>query len=93
VEAVALRDVMLPAPLKRAYAAEVEARKEAAGALEKARGEQAVLRKLANLAKMVEESPGLMDLRALQAFADSPHVHVALGLGGARVPPTDRAAQ
>lgn len=78
----AVRDIMLPAPLKRAYAAELEARKEAAAALERARGEQAVLRKLANLAKTVEGNPGLMQLRTLQAFADSPNVTVSLGAPG-----------
>ena len=79
VAQVGVRDVMLPAPLKRAYAAEIEARKEAASALERARGEQAVLRKLANLAKMAEDTPGLMELRTLQAFAGSQNVTVTLG--------------
>lgn len=74
-----LRDIMLPAPLKRAYAGALEARKDAETALEKARGEQAVLRKLANFSKLIEDNPGLLELRTLQTFANSQNVHVTLG--------------
>ena len=81
VKAVGVRDIMLPAALKRAYSGALEARKDAEREIEKARGEQAVLRKLSNLAKMVEDNPGLMQLRTLQAFSESDNVSVFLGDG------------
>lgn len=64
---VAIRDVMLPPNLKRAYAGVLEAQKDAERRLEAARGEQAVLRSLANTARMIEGNPALMKLRLLQA--------------------------
>lgn len=81
VKSVGVRDIMLPAALKRAYSGALEARKDAEREIEKARGEQAVLRKLSNLAKMVEDNPGLMQLRTLQAFSESENVSVFLGDG------------
>ena len=67
IASVAIRDVMLPGNLKRAYAGVLEAKKEAERRLEVARGEQAVLRSLANTARMVEGNPALLQLRMLQA--------------------------
>lgn len=61
-----LRDVMLPGDLKRVFAQEVSARKEGAAALEKARGETAALRNLANAARMIQDNPALYQLRLLQ---------------------------
>jgi regulator of protease activity HflC (stomatin/prohibitin superfamily) len=66
---LAVRDVMLPANLKRAYAGVAEARKDGERQLEKARGEQAVLRNLANAARLMEEQPGLMQARMIQALS------------------------
>jgi regulator of protease activity HflC (stomatin/prohibitin superfamily) len=61
-----IRDVMLPGDLKRVFAQEVAARKEGAAALEKARGETAALRNLANAARMIQDNPALYQLRLLQ---------------------------
>jgi regulator of protease activity HflC (stomatin/prohibitin superfamily) len=69
VEAVELKDVMLPAELRRAFAEALKARKEGQAALEKARGETAALRNLSNAARMVEQSPALLQLRALQTLS------------------------
>jgi len=69
VEAVELKDVMLPADLRRAFAESLKARKEGQASLEKARGETAALRSLANAARMVEQSPALLQLRALQTLS------------------------
>ena len=66
VESVEVKDVMLPADLRRAFSESLKARKEAQAALEKARGESAALRNLANAARMVEQSPALLELRMLQ---------------------------
>jgi regulator of protease activity HflC (stomatin/prohibitin superfamily) len=71
VEAVEIKDVMLPADLRRAFAEALKARKEGQAALEKARGETAALRNLANAARMVEQSPALLQLRALQTLGSA----------------------
>lgn len=65
----AIRDVMLPANLKRAFAGLLEAQKEAQRQLEKARGEQAVLRSLANASKLYEGNPMLLQARLIQTLS------------------------
>ena len=65
-----VRDVMFPGDLKRVFGEVVRARKEGQAALERARGETAALRGLANAAKMVNDHPGLMGLRVLQTLAE-----------------------
>ncbi|GAB4083050.1 hypothetical protein GCU67_08250 [Modestobacter muralis] len=67
VEDVAVRDVMVPAELRRAAAGVATARAEGLAALERARAEVAATRALANAARMVAEQPGLLQLRTLQA--------------------------
>jgi regulator of protease activity HflC (stomatin/prohibitin superfamily) len=61
-----LKDVSLPAELRHAYAQTVQARKEGQAALERARGETAALRNLANAAGLLADKPELMQLRLLQ---------------------------
>ena len=58
---------MFPGELKRIFAQEVKARKEAMAVLEKTRGETAAVRNLANAAKLVQDNPGLLQLRMLQS--------------------------
>jgi regulator of protease activity HflC (stomatin/prohibitin superfamily) len=65
----AIRDVMLPANLKKAFAGALEAQKEAQRQLEMARGEQAVLRSLANSTKLYENNPTLLKARVIQALS------------------------
>ena len=67
VEDVAVRDVMVPAELRRAAAEVASARAQGQAALERARSEVAATRALANAARMVVEQPGLLQLRTLQA--------------------------
>lgn len=69
LEEVGVRDVTFPAPLKQLFAQVVEARQAAQAALEKARGETAVLRHLANTARLLERNPALVTLRTLDAVA------------------------
>jgi regulator of protease activity HflC (stomatin/prohibitin superfamily) len=71
VVAVEVKDVMLPADLRRAFAEALKTRKEAQARLEKARGESATLRHLANAARMVEQNPTLLNLRVLQTLEGS----------------------
>jgi regulator of protease activity HflC (stomatin/prohibitin superfamily) len=66
---LALRDIMLPPTLKKAYAGVLEAQKNAQVNLEKARGEQAVLRSLANSSKLYTENPSLLQARVIQALS------------------------
>jgi regulator of protease activity HflC (stomatin/prohibitin superfamily) len=66
---VAVKDLMPAGELRRALAQVVLARKEGQAALEQTRAETASLRSLANAAKLVEQSPGLLQLRLLQQLA------------------------
>lgn len=68
---VDVRDVMVPGDLKRVFAGVVAARKEGEAALERVRSETAALRNLANAGRMVEENPGLLQLRMLQQLGAS----------------------
>jgi regulator of protease activity HflC (stomatin/prohibitin superfamily) len=61
---VNVKDVMFPGDLKKIFTQVVQAQKEGQAALEKARGETAALRNLANAAKMVEGNPTLLQLPA-----------------------------
>lgn len=76
---VNLRDLMFPGKLKEVFAQVVSARKEGEAALEKARGESASLRNLANAAKVLERNPALMQLRILQAVGESSGNTVVFG--------------
>jgi regulator of protease activity HflC (stomatin/prohibitin superfamily) len=69
VSGLAVRDIMLPANLKKAYGGVLEAQKDALRNVEKARGEQAVLRSLANSSKLYSENPLLLQARVIQALA------------------------
>jgi regulator of protease activity HflC (stomatin/prohibitin superfamily) len=83
---VGLKDIMFPGKLKEVFAQVVSARKEGLAALEKARGETAALRNLANAAKMIESNPGLMQLRMLQTFSGSSGNTLVLGLPAQTAP-------
>ncbi|HKE90806.1 MAG TPA: slipin family protein [Gemmatimonadales bacterium] len=78
-----VKDVMFPGDLKKIFSQVVRARQEGLAALERARGESAALRNLANAAGLVEQRPALMQLRVLQALGQTPGNTVVLGLGGA----------
>lgn len=66
-----VKDIMFSGEMKKAFAHVVKAQKEGQAALERARGETAALRNLANAARMMDDNPNLLHLRALQALADS----------------------
>jgi regulator of protease activity HflC (stomatin/prohibitin superfamily) len=59
---------MFPGELKNIFAQVVSARNEGLAALERARGETAALRNLANAAKLLEDNPAMLQLRMLQAI-------------------------
>jgi regulator of protease activity HflC (stomatin/prohibitin superfamily) len=78
-----LRDLTFPGELKKIFAQVVKARQEGLAALEKARGETAALRNLANAAQLIERNPSLMQLRALQVLGQQPGNTLVLGMSGA----------
>ncbi len=69
VSMLAIKDIMLPANLKKAFSGILEAQKEAQRQLEKARGEQAVLRSLANTSNLYEANPTLLQARLVQTLS------------------------
>jgi regulator of protease activity HflC (stomatin/prohibitin superfamily) len=77
---VDVKDLMFPGPLKRVFAQVIEARQQGVASLEKARGETAALRSLANAARMVDDHPSLLQLRILQQLEASSGHTVVLGL-------------
>jgi regulator of protease activity HflC (stomatin/prohibitin superfamily) len=97
---VEARDLMVSGELKRAFAGVVTARKEGEAALERARGETASLRNLANAGRMVEDNPGLLQIRMLQQLGASPGSSVVLTMpdgagsadGGSAASPSRGAA-
>lgn len=72
LEGVALRDFVLPAEVRRMVTEGERARREGLAALERARGEQAALRALANAARLLRGNPELQTLRTLQALSAAP---------------------
>ena len=80
---VNLKDILFPGKLKEVFAQVVSARKEGLATLEKARGEMAALRSLANAAKMIESNPNLIQLRLVQALGQSSGNSLVFGM-----PPT-----
>jgi regulator of protease activity HflC (stomatin/prohibitin superfamily) len=71
LHAVEVRDVMLPGDLRKAFSEALKARQEGQAALERARGESASLRNLANAARLLEGHPALATLRFLQTLEAS----------------------
>ncbi len=69
--AVNIKDLMFPGELKNIFAQVVKARKEGLAVLEKTRGETAALRNLLNAAKILEENPSLVQLRAMQSAGNT----------------------
>jgi len=80
VTAVGIKDLTFPGSLKQTFAQVVSARQEGLAALERARGETAALRNLANGAKILESNPQLLHLRTLQALNQSSGNTVVLNL-------------
>jgi regulator of protease activity HflC (stomatin/prohibitin superfamily) len=88
VLAIEVKDVMFPAELKRAFADVLKAKQEGQAALERARGESASLRNLANAARVLEGNPALMNLRLMQSLAAAQNSGstLVLGMPGGFVP-------
>ncbi len=86
VEHVEIKDLVLPAELRRARAQVLVAHAEAQCDLERARGETAALRALANAARLASEQPALLQLRLLQELGATGGNTVVLGADAVGVP-------
>jgi len=98
VQAAETRDLILAAEVRRMVTEAERSRREALAALERARGEQAVLRSLDNSARMLKGNSALMNLRLLHALQPAPgkgRPTVVLGGGAGLVPiaPEDGVAE
>lgn len=87
---VDIKDIMFPGEMKKAFSQVVKAQKEGQATLERARSETAALRNLANAAKMIEDNPNLLQLRALQSLTDSGGNTLVLGLPNNTLPLTKK---
>ena len=88
VLAVEVKDVTLPNDIKRAFAEVLKAKQEGHAALERARGESAALRNLANGARVLEGNPALQNLRLMQSLTAAQNAGntFVLGMPGGFVP-------
>jgi len=83
---VNIKDIMFPGEIKKMFAQVVQAQKEGQAALERARGETAALRNLANAAQLVDANPALMRLRLLQQLSNSSGHTIVLGFPDSSMP-------
>ena len=88
VESVRVRDLIAPGELKRAVAEVVQARLAGQAALERARGESAALRSLANAARSAADNPALLQLRLIQQMETTRGNTYVLGTGTLPTLPT-----
>lgn len=80
---MALASVVLPPEMRHPVTEVERARMDGLAALERARGEHAALRSLANAAWMLKDNPDLMNLRLLQAVgAAGKGATIMVGEGG-----------
>jgi len=88
VLAAEVKDVMFPPDLKRAFADVLKAKQEGQAALERARGESASLRNLANAARLLDGNPALQNLRLMQSLTAAHNAGntLVLGVPGGFVP-------
>jgi regulator of protease activity HflC (stomatin/prohibitin superfamily) len=86
LQVASVRDLTLPGELKKIFAQVVKARQDGLAALEKARGEIAALRGLANAAQLVQQNPQLLQLRLLQVLEQNPGHTVVFGSGDGILP-------
>ncbi len=70
VEAVELKDVIIPEDLKRTISKVAEAEREKKAVIIKAEGDRAAADNLAAAAKILTETPGALHLRTLQSIND-----------------------
>lgn len=87
IESVLLTGINLPPETRKMFTDVERSKMEALSALERARGEQAALRVLANAARLVTDNPALANPRLLQAI-ESSRGSTTIILGEGAVSPT-----
>ena len=70
VEGLELKDIVLPADMKRTMAKAAEAEREKKAVIINSEGEVAAAANVAKAAKMLSDSPGALHLRTLQSIND-----------------------
>lgn len=85
VHSTEVKDVMFPGDLKKVFTEVLKAKQEGQAALERARGESAALRNLANAARLLESNPALQNLRLMQSIG-APGNTLVMGLSTGFVP-------
>lgn len=78
--AAGVRDIMIPGEVKKIMSQVVKAQMESRASLERARGETAALRSLANAARLVEANPALLQLRLMQSLGENSGNTVVYGI-------------
>lgn len=86
IDSISVKDIMFPGSLKDAFSQVARAKQEGLAVLERARGETAAMRNLANTAKMIDGNPNLYQLRLLQTISDASSVVLRLDNNNARGP-------
>jgi regulator of protease activity HflC (stomatin/prohibitin superfamily) len=89
VHSIDVRDVMIPADLRKALNEVLKAKQVGLAALERTRGESAARRNLATAARLMNDNPALMNLRVLQTVNDAKEVGnntLVMGIRGGFVP-------
>ncbi len=84
IKDLAVRDIILPASLKKSLSGVIEAQKDTLRNLEKVRGEHAVLRSLANAANLYRDNPALLNARLIQTLEHGGNT-IVFGAEGMRV--------
>jgi len=79
IDSVVLTGVVLPPELRRLMSEVERARLEGLAALERARGEHAALRSLANASRLLKDNPELAHLRLLQTVASARNATIVIG--------------
>lgn len=79
IESATLTGLTLPPELRRLMTEVERARLEGLAALERARGEQAALRSLANAARLLKDNPELAQLRLLQTVSNARNATIVIG--------------
>ena len=77
--------MMFPGDVKKVFTEVLKAKQEGQAALERARGESAALRNLANAARLLENNPALQNLRLIQSIS-APGNTLVMGIPAGFVP-------
>lgn len=84
INRVLVTSITLPPETRKMFTEVERSKLEAEASLERARGEQASLRVLANAARLIKDNPALANLRFLQMLEHAPGAKtIVLGSGGA----------